>query len=108
MNFSVLISDSRPTSNYILDVRQDDKFFTVDVNTLDLSDKNKVSAFLTLLGYHASINILNSSYSVEIYAAVTEDVISDNIDFDYAAAVQSDKDTIDAFVNLLGELTPAQ
>ena len=108
MNFSILISDSRPSTNYALEIRKEDKLFSLNVAGQKVKAKNKIAAFLSLLGYYASISVQNSPYEMEIYVAVTENVLLEGAVFDYSSASQSDKDTVDAFVNLLAELTPAQ
>ena len=107
MNFTINMGNSPRVGNgNIFGRTENGESFNFDLNNATLEQQNTCSNFLNVVGKHAGINIINSSYHfLDVNYVISEGVDTDLVEVDYSALSNSDKTKIDDFATLLNSLT---
>lgn len=108
MSFLISGGNSTPsTTKSVFGMTDDCRMFNLDLNTATVEQQNICEDFFSLIGYHSSINIINSGYNFEdcTYVLVDGVVDSETTELDYLTLSNEEKEKINKFSNLLIEIS---
>lgn len=107
MSFLISGGNSTPsTTKSVFGMTDDCKMFNLDLNTATVEQQNICEDFFSLIGYHSSINIINSGYNFEdCNYVIVDGVDNEEIEIDYLSLTNEQKEKINIFASLLIEIS---
>lgn len=107
MSFLISGGNSTPsTTKSVFGMTDDCRMFNLDLNVATAEQQKIYEDFFFVIGYHSSINIINSGYNFEDCSYVIVDgVDNEEIEIDYLSLTNEQKEKINIFASLLIEIS---
>jgi len=107
MTLNCSVSSAAPATTNVIMGYYDINSYYLDLTTASTEDKKIVTDFLTVIGKHITVNLLNAPISDTVETTVIIPGVADleSIEIDYETLTAAKKTKVDVYISLIQSLS---